>query len=87
MDNYMKKTRANIEDNPLVAISFWDSEQGMGYQFKGKARIETNGSLFEDGVQWVKAKRPQANPKAAIIVGVDEIYLVGSGENGGKRIA
>ena len=87
MDNYMKKTRANIEDNPLVAISFWDFEQGMGYQFKGRARIETDGSVFEEGVQWVKARRSQINPKAAIIVSVDEIYLVGAGDSGGKRIA
>ena len=87
MDNYMNKTRANIEDNPVVAISVWDLEEGMGYQFKGKARIETTGILFEEGTQWVKSKRPQANPKAAIIVKVDEIYLIGSGDNAGKRIA
>ena len=87
MDNYMNKTRANIEDNPVVAISVWDLEDRMGYQFKGKARIETTGIIFEEGTQWVKSKRPQVNPKAAIIVKVDEIYLIGSGNNSGKRIA
>ena len=86
MDNYMNKTRANIEDNPIVAISVWDLEDGMGYQFKGKARIETTGKLFEEGIQWVKSRRPQANPKAAIIVEVDEIYLIGSSDNAGKRV-
>ena len=87
MDNYMNKTRANIEDNHMVAISAWNLEDGMGYQFKGKARIETTGKLFEEGIQWVKSKRPQTNPKAAIIVKIDEIYLIGSGDNAGKRIA
>lgn len=87
MDNYMNKTRANIEENPVVAITVWDVEQRLGYQFKGKARIETSGSLFKEGEQWVKSKRPQTNSRAAIIVRIEEIYLVGSGENAGKRVA
>ncbi|MFC2019244.1 pyridoxamine 5'-phosphate oxidase family protein [Chloroflexota bacterium] len=39
MDNYMNKTRANIEDNRVVAISVWDLEEGIGCQFKGKVKI------------------------------------------------
>ncbi len=87
MDNYMNKTRANIEENPVVAITVWDVEQRLGYQFKGKAKIETSGSLFEEGRQWVKSKRPQTGSRAAIIVKIEEIYLVGSGDNAGKRVA
>jgi predicted pyridoxine 5'-phosphate oxidase superfamily flavin-nucleotide-binding protein len=87
MDNYMNKTRANIEDNPMVAISVWNLEEHMGYQFKGKARIETTGTLFEEGIQWVKSRRPQTNPRAAIIIKVDEIYLIGPGDKAGKRIS
>lgn len=87
MDNYMNKTRANIEANPVVAISVWNPEVHMGYQFKGKARIETAGKLFEDGVQWVKSRRPQTNPRAAIIVKVDEIYSIGPGDKAGKKLA
>ena len=87
VDNYMNKTRANIEENPVVAISAWHLEEGMGYQFKGKARIETTGKIFEESIQWVKSRRPQTDPKAAIIVEVDEIYSIGPGERAGKRIA
>ena len=87
VDNFMNKTRANIESNPLVAISAWDPEGPVGYQFKGKARIETGGKLFEECRQWVHSKRPQVEPKAAIIVEVDEIYTIGPGDNAGKRIA
>jgi predicted pyridoxine 5'-phosphate oxidase superfamily flavin-nucleotide-binding protein len=86
MDNFMNKTRANIEANPAVAITVWSMEHHGGYQFKGRARIETQGSIFEDGVKTVKARRPQINPKAAIIVKVEEIYAVGSGPNSGKRL-
>jgi predicted pyridoxine 5'-phosphate oxidase superfamily flavin-nucleotide-binding protein len=30
MDNYMNKTRANLEANPVAAISVWDLELHMG---------------------------------------------------------
>lgn len=87
MDNYMDKTRANIEANPVVAITAWSMEHHGGYQFKGPARIETEGINFENGVQSVKSKRPQLNPRAAIVVTIEEIYWVGGGEKSGKRLA
>ena len=86
MDNYMNKTRANLDTNPLVALSVWDLDKHMGYQFKGKVRIETSGELFKQGLQWVKERRPKATPRAAIVVSVAEIYLVGSDANAGTRI-
>jgi uncharacterized protein len=86
MDNFMNKTRANIEENPLVAFTVWSPEHRGGFQFKGKARIEVQGSIFENGVQMVKSRRPEVNPKAAIILKVDEIYCVGGGPNAGKRV-
>jgi len=87
MDNYMNKTRANIEANPEVAVTVWNPEMRKGYQFKGKAKIEINGAIFEEGVKWVKTRRPQTEPKAAVIITVEEIYMIGSGPNAGKRIA
>ena len=87
MDNYMNKTRANVEANPQVAISVWDPDVRKGFQFKGKARIDKDGRIFEEGVKWVRSRRPEIAPRAAIIVTVDEIYLIGSGPNAGKRVA
>ena len=87
MDNYMNKTRANIEANPEVAVAVWNPELRKGFQFKGQARIETNGAIFEEGVKWVKIRRPQTESKAAIIITVEEIYLIGSGPNAGTRVA
>jgi uncharacterized protein len=87
MDNYMNKTRANIEANPQVAISAWSIEDKIGYQFKGKARIVTSGPIYEEGIKWVHTRRPQATPRAAIIVKIAEIYLIGSDDKAGKRVA
>ncbi len=87
MDNYMNKTRANIDANPQVAISAWSLDDRIGYQFKGKARIITSGPVFDEGAEWVHTHRPQATPRAAIIVKIEEIYLIGSDDKAGKRVA
>jgi predicted pyridoxine 5'-phosphate oxidase superfamily flavin-nucleotide-binding protein len=86
MDNFMQKTVKNIEVNPSVSVSVWASGKG-GYQFKGNARIETSGKVFDEGVQWVQSRAPKLNPKGAVIVKVDEIYITTGGPDAGKRVA
>lgn len=85
MDNFMLKTRQNIEANPRMAIAAWADHSG--YQFKGTASIETTGKVFEEGVAWVKSIAPPLAPKAAIILKVDEIYIGTGGPDAGKKIA
>jgi predicted pyridoxine 5'-phosphate oxidase superfamily flavin-nucleotide-binding protein len=84
--NYMKKTMENIKANPRVAISVWKRGDSEGYQFKGDARIETSGKVFDEGVKMVKAESPQLNPEAAIIVKVDSIYVTTPGRDAGKQV-
>lgn len=85
MDNFMHKTRQNIEVNPVVAVSVWF--ESTGYQFKGKATVETAGKTFDEGVKWTKSRSPQLNPKAAVIVKLDEMYITTGGPDAGKRVA
>jgi len=87
MDIFMKKTVENIKANPKVAVSIWSTGDSKGYQFKGDARIETAGKVFDDGVKWVKNAEPQLNPKAAVVVKVDSIYVTSPGPDAGKRIS
>ena len=87
MDNFMQKTRQNIDENPVVAVSVWDMESKNGYQFKGRARVESSGKTFDEGSEWVKSKVPKLNPNAAVIVKVDEIYITTAGPDAGKRVA
>lgn len=86
MDCHMNKTKANIEANPVVAITVWAPNMKKGFQFKGQARIETDGPIFEEGAQWVRARRPQSPPKAAIVVTVTEIFQIGSSPNPRERL-
>ena len=89
VDVFMNKTRRNIEENPLVAVSFWSHKARGGYQFKGRARVETSGKLFDDAVQWVEHKKPPfpIKVKAVVIVKVDEIYSLDADKDTGVNLA
>jgi len=86
VDNLMVKTRNNIEQNPNVAITCWSGKDEYGYQLKGKARVETTGKFFGNSVKWVKEKGFPSNPKAIIVVKVDEGYYVGKGKDSNKNL-
>ena len=89
VDVYMYKSRLNIAENPMVAVSFWDMGVGHGFQFKGRAQVETSGKIFDEESQWAIARSPKHNPppKAIVVVKVEEIYYVGHGPDSGKRLA
>lgn len=84
VDNFMLKTRRNIAENPRVSATFW--AEGRGYQLKGTATVFESGERFEEGVNWVKGLGLALNPKAVIILKVEEVYQGTGGPNAGKRL-
>jgi len=47
VDVFFKKTRKNMEENPRVAIAVEALEEVKAYQLKVKAKIFTQGELYE----------------------------------------
>lgn len=93
VDNYLLKTRKNLEENPNAAVSFWVSEEKdgkvitkEGYQMKGRATIQEVGPLFEQIKAETKAIRADFPVKGIVLVRVEEIYDVRAGADAGKRI-
>ncbi|MDD3754044.1 MAG: pyridoxamine 5'-phosphate oxidase family protein [Methanobacterium sp.] len=84
-DNYMKKTRKNIEENPNVSIVTKDAQKNP-YQFKGTAEIFESGKIFEEVVEWAQNVMTKLNPKAAIVVKVTDVYSVKPGPEAGKKV-
>lgn len=90
VDNFMKKTRANLESSGLAALSAYDMDIHRAYQLKGKATIETEGPRVERGKmmadKFEKERRMKMPAKAAISVRIEEIYYLQPGPEAGKAL-
>ncbi len=73
-------TGANLKQNARVAIYVCRPEKFQGFQFKGTAKLSTEGDVFDMLVRTIKEKNiPVPPPKHAVTVTVDEVR--GLGEN------
>lgn len=88
-DIFMKKTFENIQQNPMMAVSFWDWDvkPRIGYQFKGTPKVETSGRVYDMAVEMVRAKKPDLTPKSAIVLKIEDIFVTSPGPNAGKNVA
>ncbi len=83
-DNYMVKSRANLESNPKISFVCHDAAK-YPFQFKGSVKIYTSGEYYDQVVDWIKESSPLApKPKAAIVITIEEIYSVKVGDAGKK---
>ncbi len=84
VDNFMKKTRTNLEENPNLAIVAYDSEIKRSFQLKGTVDLETRGDRYAIAEEMARAKNRPA--RVAVVFHVKEIYDATAGPNAGKRI-
>jgi predicted pyridoxine 5'-phosphate oxidase superfamily flavin-nucleotide-binding protein len=84
-DNYMKKTRKNLENNPNLALIVSDAKT-FPYQFKGTVELFESGKYFDEVVEWAQNVMTELEPKSAIVFKVEEIYSVRPGPEAGKLI-
>jgi len=85
-DFHFGKTRRNIADNPEVAISVTGPEPKQGFQLKGAASVHRDGEPFEKLGAILRDAGVDAEPHAAVLVSVAEVYLLDPGPNAGKRV-
>jgi len=85
VDNYMNKTHKNLEKNPKASFVLGDVRK-CPYQFKGTVQIFESGKYFDEAVDWAQSVMTKLNPKAAILLKVEEIYSVEPGPEAGKRV-
>ena len=86
-DLFSLKTRANLQENPHVAVTVIDTQSGQGYQIKGTAERIADGPLFDQMVEAIK-KAPRAMPplKYVVRITVDAVYDQSVGPDAGKQI-
>lgn len=86
VDNFMNKSRKNLEDNPKAALVVRDASKAP-YQFKGTVEIVESGKYFDQAVDWATSVMSQLSPKAAVLLKVEDVYSVLPGPDVGKKIA
>lgn len=82
-DNYLNKTRKNLDSNPQLSLIISDAKN-FPYQFKGTVEIFESGDYFDEVTEWAQNVMSELEPKSAIIFTVKEIYSVKPGHEAGK---
>ena len=85
-DNFMKKTLANIKENPKMSIFIWGPETKGCFQIKGDVELKTEGPEFAKMQETVRAKMAQAPAKGLMIVKIREVYTCSPGPGAGDKL-
>lgn len=86
-DLFFGKTRRNLQDNPLVAVSIAQTDPKKGYQICGIASIHESGPVYERTRELLAAEGVDAAPHSAILIRPQTVYQLDPGDGAGVRIA
>ncbi len=87
-DLFSIKTRANLEENPKVAVMVADIESMKGFILKGNAEFITGGPLYDQIVEDINKRAPKKLPlpKYIVKIAVDSIFNQSLGPNAGMAV-
>jgi predicted pyridoxine 5'-phosphate oxidase superfamily flavin-nucleotide-binding protein len=87
VDNFFKKTRMNLDENPVASLLAWSRERRGSYQMKCSAVVRTEGPEYEKAFKRERSRKDFHYPcKAVVLLRVDEVYRSWYGEGAGDRV-
>ena len=86
VDNYFRKTIANMQENPKAAFYVWNPECTESWQIKGSLSIENSGPDYEAGAVYAKLINEKLPAKNLVKMTVDEVYYVTPGDHAGQKV-
>jgi predicted pyridoxine 5'-phosphate oxidase superfamily flavin-nucleotide-binding protein len=90
INNFMNKTRKNLEETGWASVSAYDRDVRKAYQIKGTVEIKAEGPEFERGKAMAQKRFEETGfrlpAKEAIIVTAKEVYNSWPGSDAGKLI-
>lgn len=90
INNFMDKTRKNMEETGWAAVSGYNMDIHKAYQVKGTVEFKTEGAEYEQGKAMAKKvfeeRGMQLPAKEAVIITPTEIYYLTPGPNAGKLV-
>jgi predicted pyridoxine 5'-phosphate oxidase superfamily flavin-nucleotide-binding protein len=85
-DNFMKKTLANVKENPHVAIYMYDPDSKKCFQIKGTVEVKTSGPDYEKLKKMVHEKKPDLPAKSLLVMKITEAFSCKPGPDAGKKV-
>ena len=85
-DNFMKKTLANVTENPKAAIYLWEPESKKCFQVKGDVTVKTQGPDYEKMKTMVQEKKPGLPAKSLLEMKITEVFECNPGPDAGKKL-
>ena len=86
-DNYMNKTRFNVEENPKASLYVYGAGAKGCLQIKADVTVATEGPDFEKLVALAYEKKPTLNPKAVLILKITNLFTCAPGPDAGAKLA
>ncbi len=84
IDNYVNKTKANVLENPQVAVLLRGGKES--YQLKGTCEYVDKGEAYDAAYQWFRSMTDKHPAKGALIIAVTEVYDSAAGDCAGDKI-
>ena len=85
-DNFMKKTLANIKENPKMSVYVWGPETKGCFQIKGEVELKTEGPEFSQMQETVRSKMAKAPAKGLMVLKICEVYTCSPGPGAGDKL-
>lgn len=86
VDNFMKKTLANVLENPKAAILIWGAGVKGCFQVKCDVTVKKEGSDYEQAKEMVEKMKPGLPKKSLLVLKITEVYQCMPGPDAGSKI-
>ena len=86
VDNFLKKTLKNLQENPVASFYVWNPEAKESYQVKGKATIVSSGPDYEKAVAFAHSKKETLPAKNLVKIEPAEVYYTTPGPHAGNIV-
>lgn len=85
-DNFMKKTLANVKENPKLSLYLWGPEIKGCFQIKGDVKVVSEGEDFQKMREVVLSKMSKAPAKNLLVVKITDVYTCAPGPEAGDKL-
>jgi uncharacterized protein len=85
-DNFMKKTLANVRENPHAAFYIYDSDSKKCFQIKGTVEVKTSGPEYDKMKKMVHEKKPDLPAKSLLVMKITEAFSCAPGPSAGNKV-